>query len=202
MKWIGPLLAYLAVAVGLFQFQSAWGALVGFHLAILLSLLIAGPGIPLKILLKSNNVRWILICIPLCASSGITLFFLWESFGFASDLPTQVESLGLNSGNWIPFIAYFALVNPLIEEYFWRGYLGSNTVNFTVSDFLYSGFHGLILMNKVQTGMVIFGLAVLVLAGWFWRQIARKDRGLLASVLGHTAADLSILLAVYWKVTH
>lgn len=67
--------------------------------------------------------------------------------------------------------------------------------------FLYAGFHGLILMDKVQTGTVLYSLAVLAAADWFWRQVRRLDRGLLAPVLGHMAADLSILLAVFWKVS-
>ena len=202
MKWIAPFLAYLAVAVGLFPLHSAWGALVGFHLAILLSLLIARPELPIQILFKNSNTRWILASIVLGASSGIILYFLWDGFGFARDLPAQVRALGLNASGWLPFIAYFALVNPLVEEYFWRGFLGSNAAHFTASDFLYSGFHGMILVNKVQTSMIVYSLALLVLAGWFWRQIARLDRGLLAAVLGHMAADLSILVAVYWKVIH
>ena len=202
MKWIAPFLAYLAVAIGLFQFHSAWIALVGFHVAIILSLWFAKPELPAGILFKSNHIKWIIVSVVLCAGSGVTLYFLWDGFGFASDLPEQVQALGLSSSDWILFIAYFALVNPLIEEYFWRGYLGSNAVHFTVSDFLYSGFHGMILVGKVQTGMLIYGLAVLVVAGWFWRQIARFNQGLLAPVLGHMAADLSILMAVYWQVSH
>lgn len=200
MKWIAPILAYLAVGVGIFQFHSAWGALIGFHVAIVSSLLIARPNIPIKTLFKNNNFKWILVSIFLCGSSGLTLYFLWNYFGFAVDLPAQVASLGLDRSNWIAFIAYFALVNPFIEEYFWRGFLGSNTTNTYVSDFLYAGFHGLILVNKVQTGSIFFGLAVLVFAGWLWRQIAREDGGLLAPVLGHMAADLGILTAVYLKV--
>lgn len=200
MKWIAPILAYLAVAVGIFQFHNAWLALIAFHVSIVASLLIARPNFPVKTLFKYNNIKWILVSVLICGSSGPTLYFLWNYFGFAGDLPTQVESLGLNRANWIPFIIYFALVNPLIEEYFWRGYLGSTTKNLYVSDFLYSGFHGLILLNKVQPGSVFLGLAVLVVAGWFWRQVAREDGGLLAPVLGHMAADLAILLAVYWKI--
>ncbi len=200
MKWIAPLLAYLAVAVGMFQFQSAWGALIAFHIVIVASLLIARPNIPVRTLLTNHNFKWIPFSVALCGSSGLTLYFLWNYFGLATDLPTQVEALGLSQTNWIPFIAYFVLVNPWVEEYFWRGYLGSNTTEPYVSDFLYSGFHGLILINKVQTASIFFGLMVLVVAGWFWRQIARKDGGLLAPVLGHMAADLAILLVVYWKI--
>jgi membrane protease YdiL (CAAX protease family) len=201
MKWIAPSLAYLAVGVGLFQFRSAWGALIGFHIAIVASLLIARPNIPSKTLFMSHNFKWILLSLVLCGSSGITLYLLWNWFGAASDLPTQVKSLGLDQANWIPFIIYFALVNPWVEEYFWRGYLGSNTTRPYISDFLYSGFHGLVLLSKVQTASIFFALTALVLAGWFWRQIAREDKGLLASVLGHMAADLTILLAVYLQLS-
>lgn len=190
-------MAYLAVGVGIFLFHSAWGALAGFHAAILLSLSIARPNIPIAVLLKSTKTKWILSSVLLCGSSGVGLYYLWGIFGFADDLSAQVQALGLTSSTWLPFIAYFTLVNPFVEEYFWRGYLGSDTKMPHVSDFVYSGFHVLVLIGKVQTGSILFGLSMLALAGWFWRQVTREDRGLLASVLGHMAADFTILLAVY-----
>jgi len=95
---------------------------------------------------------------------------------------------------------YFTFVNPFVEEYFWRGYLGSKTKSLHTTDFLYAGYHALVLINKVQTGSIIFSLGVLVLASWFWRQIAREDGGLLAPVLGHMAADLTIMAVVYKMV--
>ena len=199
MKWIAPFLVYIAVALGLFVSRNAWSALLSFHLVILVSLLIAKPNIPIKILLTSKNIKWILISVLLCGSSGITLYLLWNKFGIAHDLSAHVEAIGLNQSTWIPFIAYFTLANPFLEEYFWRGYLGSNTTNFHTSDFLYAGFHGLILLNRVQDSMSIYSLALLILAGWFWRQLARADNGLLAPVLGHMAADFTILLAVYLR---
>ena len=201
MKWIAPTLAYLAVGLGTFVFHSAWGALLGFHAAIIVSLLITKPTVPKKILLTNNNPKWIFLSVLLCGASGMALYFLWDIFGFASDLSGQVASLGLNASNWPVFIAYFALVNPWIEEYFWRGWLGSESKSLHTSDFLYAGFHGLILVNKVVTGSIVFGLSVLVVAGWFWRQVAREDGGLLAPVIGHMAADLTILVAVYRMVT-
>src|ERR1041384_4940280 len=137
MKWITPVLVYVAVALGLFISRNAWSALLSFHLAILISLFVAKPDIPIKTLFTSKNIKWILISVLLCGSSGISLYLLWDKFGIARDLSSHVESIGLNQSTWIPFIVYFTLANPFLEEYFWRGYLGSNTRNFYISDFLY-----------------------------------------------------------------
>jgi membrane protease YdiL (CAAX protease family) len=197
MKWIAPALAYLTIGLGMFKFHNAWSALLGFHLAILVSLLIARPNIPVSILLKSTNIKWILLSMLLCGSSGFTLYFLWDKFGSANDLPAQVQALGLNPTTWIPFIVYFTLINPFVEEYFWRGYLGNPTSGFYLFDFIYAGYHALILFGKVSMSAVLFALFVLVSTGWFWRQIAREDQGLLAPALGHMAADFTILMAVY-----
>lgn len=175
--------------------------MLGFHTAILVSLLIARPNIPLSIVFKHGNMKWILVSILLCGSSGVTLYLFSNHFGFANDLPAQVKALGLDSSTWLQFITYFTLVNPFIEEYFWRGYLGDQAKGFHMSDFLYSGFHAMILIDKMRAGSIIFALFMLLLTGWFWRQIARQDEGLLAAVLGHMAADFTILVTVYKMVT-
>ncbi|HVF25169.1 MAG TPA: CPBP family glutamic-type intramembrane protease [Anaerolineales bacterium] len=200
MKLIAPLLAYLAVAIGMFQLHSAWAALLGFHLAIIFSLWWAKPTIPIAALFRSTNIKWIILSVLLCGSSGPGLYFLWENFGTTSDLAAQIETLGLTPASWPGFIAYFVLVNPLLEEYFWRGYLGSRANGLYIYDLIYAGFHTLLLIGKVPIYSIIFALTVLTFAGWLWRQIAREDRGLLAPVLGHMAADFTILLAVFWKV--
>lgn len=197
MKWLTPILPYLAVAIGSFWLQHALLALLGFHLAIVIGISLVKSSIPLGILFKSNDIRRVILSILLCGSGGVLLHFLWPYFDVVRDLPAQIESYHLTGATWPLFIAYFTLVNPLVEEYYWRGYLGSPTKNLHPSDFLYAGFHTLVLLNKVQPGWIISSLAVLVIAGWFWRQIAREDGGLLAPVLGHMAADFTILMAVY-----
>jgi hypothetical protein len=197
MKWLTPLLPYLAVGVGLFWVHHAFFAVIGFHLAIVLSLLLAKSSVPVRVLFQSRDIRWVALSILLGGSSGIILYFFWASFGVIDNLPAHLESYGLTGSSWPVFIAYFSLVNPPVEEYFWRGYLGSPTTGLHGSDFLYAGFHALVLWEKVRLGSIVYSLVILVLAGWFWRQLARRDRGLLASVLGHMAADFTILMAVY-----
>jgi hypothetical protein len=199
MKWFTPLLPYLAVAIGIFWVRNALVALLSFHIAIILSILLARSQVSVSILLKSKDIRWVILNLLVCGSSGVSLYFFWSYFEVIGDISAHIESFGLTSATWPIFITYFVLVNPLVEEYFWRGYLGSPTRHLHPSDFLYAGFHGLILMGKIQTAAILCSLIVLVLAGWFWRQIARADDGLLAPVLGHMAADFTILMAIYLR---
>jgi hypothetical protein len=197
-KWLAPILPYLAVWVGLFLFKSAWVALIGFHAAILLTLTVINPDIPINILFKSKSPKWVLFSVLFCSASGIGLYFFWNMFGIAQDLPAQLQSIGLDSSSsWLPLITYFSLVNPWIEEYFWRGVLGSGAKNLYIMDLVYAGYHALVLWGMAHPLSVLFAVIILTSAGWLWRQIFRKDHGLLAAVLGHMVADFSILLVVY-----
>lgn len=197
MKWLTPLLPYLAVGIGLFWIHNALFAVIGFHIAIVISLLLAKSSVPVRVLFQSRDIRWVVLSILVCGSSGISLYYFWSYFGVVDDLPAHIESYGLTHSTWPVLIAYFSLVNPMVEEYFWRGYLGSPTKGLHGSDLLYAGFHALILWEKVRVGSILYSLVVLVLAGWFWRQLARRDGGLLAPVLGHMTADFTLVMAVY-----
>jgi len=196
-KWFAPILPYLAVWAGLFFFKNAWFTLIGFHAVILLTLLVMKPAIPFAILFKSKSAKWILFSVLFCSTSGFGLYFLWDVFGVASDLPAQLQTLGLNTTSWIPFIAYFSLINPFVEEYFWRGALGSDTKNLHVGDLTYASYHAMVLWGRVNPFSILFAVIILVSAGWLWRQMFRKDNGLLAAVLGHMVADFFILLTIY-----
>ncbi len=197
LKWIAPLIAYLTVAAGLFLAHSAWGTLLAFHLGIIISLLLAKPDVSPALLFKSTDKKWIVLSVLLCGSSGICVYLLRSRFGIAQDLSTQLQAIGLRASTWPLFIAYFSLVNPLIEEYFWRGYLGSPRTGFHIYDAVFAGYHVFLLLGKVPVSSILFALVVLTLAGWFWRQVIRRDHGLLAAVLGHMSADFSILMVLY-----
>ena len=80
MKWFTPILPYSAVALGMFWLQNAFLALVGFHLGITFSVLLAHSSVPVGFLFKSKDIRWVVLSILLCGSSGISLYLLWPYF--------------------------------------------------------------------------------------------------------------------------
>ena len=184
MNLLISIFPYLAVWAGLFLFKNAWLTLLGFHVSVLIALAILRPHVPLNILFKSNHPKWMIVSVLFCSTSGIGLYFLWHSFGVAHDLSAQLISLGLNSSSWAACIAYFSLVSPFIEEYFWRGVLGNATKKIFVIDAVYAGYHAIILWGRVPLSSVLFAVMILTSAGWLWRQFLREDGGLLAAVLG------------------
>jgi hypothetical protein len=199
-KWIAIIPPYAAVWAGLFLFDSAWGVLVGFHAAIFLSLLWLKPQTPVSVLIRPSSWKSIILNILLGGLGGAGLYVFWNWFAVAPDLDAKVLALGLNGSIWFGFMAYFSFINPFMEEYFWRATLGSDSRSFYIGDLAYAGFHAFILWNKTQLVSVLFALMVLVSIGWFWRQVYRREGSLLAPVLGHMTADLTILLAIWLKV--
>ena len=197
IKTLTPILPYLAIWMGLFFFKSAWATLLGFHLAILIALFVLRPSLPLTVIFRPANGKRTVFMILFCAASGPGLYLLRDFFQVAGNLGAQLAEIGLSGSAWFGFITYFALVNPFFEEYFWRGVLGSETKGFYFGDLVYAGYHVMVVWNKTHPFSMLFLLAVLTFVGWYWRQVYRKDDSLLAPVLGHMAADLSILIAAY-----
>jgi len=196
-KWFAPVLPYLAVWAGLYIFKNVWITLLGFHASMLIVLLIARPGIPVKVLFRTRHYTWTRRSAAACAGIGIAIYYLRSFLGVAGDLASQLEALGLNHSTWPAFIAYFSIANPLIEEYFWRAYLGSEIEGFYPGDALYAGYHALALLGKVHPFTIFFAVSSLAFVGWLWRRIYREDGGLLVPVLGHMAADFTIMFSVF-----
>lgn len=197
-KWFAVIPPYLAVWAGLFLFHSAWGALVGFHLVILASLLWLKPKPGLEILFRPSNWRYILGNVLLCSLSGLVLYILRDWLGSTDILREHILLLDLSGMTWFGFIAYFSLVNPFVEEYFWRGVLGSESRLPFIGDLIYAGYHILVVWDKVYPTFILLMVATLIFAGWIWRQMYRREKSLLAPILGHAMADFSILFAVFW----
>ncbi len=196
-KIVSPGIPYIAVGVGWLIFRNAWVAIFGYHIGMVIIILLAQPGIPVKRVFKSNNCKTPIITAIVGASVGILLYVLWPLLSVPDDLNLYLQNSGLTGKTWPLFLAYFIFVNPLIEEYYWRGYLGSNSKRIELNDLLWAGYHLIVLAGKM--GIIWLAVVFLVLStgAWFWRQANRLSEGLLASTVSHIAGDITVIFTIY-----
>ena len=195
---IPPSIPYITISIGLLVFHSAWLAILSYHTGMITILLFSKTGIDRKQAFKSNSYWFPLITALVGAGSGILLFALWPLFTAPDDINSYVQSIGLNKGSWPAFLAYFILVNPWLEEYYWRGYLATGTKGIMMNDLLFSGYHLIVLAGYIETIWLIAVFLCLTIGAWFWRQINRLNGGLLASTVSHIAADITVILTIYY----
>ena len=196
----GLLMPYLTVGAGLYIFHNAWIAILGYHAGILLILKLAH--FKSSASFRPTAQIWKTIGFgALGGLAGLAMWFLWPYVFMSPSLAWTVERWGLTRAAWPLFIAYSALVNPWLEELYWRGWLGSASRRPVVNDAFFAGFHLVILAPFLPGLWLAVVFFVLAAAGWMWREVTRHTDSLLLSALCHLAADVSILLVIVSEIT-
>lgn len=198
LRRVAPLIPYLTVGLGVFVFHNAWVAILSYHVGMLGLLFLSGSKISLRRAYSGKTVWLPVLGAVAGAASGVILYLIWPMLSIPGDISKFVAGLGINSATWPFFLVYFILVNPVIEEYFWRGFLGSSSRLFTLDDALFAGYHILVLAGQISTFWLVGCFIVLTLAAWAWRQINRMNGGILASTVSHLTADIMVILTIYW----
>jgi len=197
LLWAAP--AYGAIFIGMYVLPSAWVAMFGFHLALVLAL---------RPRLRTLPTRWLapvsppllLAMIVVGFVGGTGLWLIWPYVGVAAYYRAHLIALGLSDGfAWAFFIVYFSLVNPWLEEAFWRDELTHPTRGLALVDMLYAGFHLLMLAPFVGPFWLLVVFVILTATGWLWRNVARLSGSLFPCVVCHILADLSIVWVLYQK---
>jgi len=195
---IPPLIPYITISIGLLVFHNAWLAILGYHAGMIGVIRLSKTRISLRQAFQSNR-RWIIFVSAIAgAAGGMLLYFLWPLLSIPEDISSYIRSIGLNEGTWPVFLAYFILINPLIEEYYWRGYLAAETKRLTINDMLFSGYHLIVLAGQMETLWLVVVFISLTIGAWFWRQMNRLNGGLAASTVSHISADIVVILTIYY----
>ena len=190
------IIPYIAVFFGIIVLQNAWGALIGFHMSLLPAVLPNWRGIAWSFRSPvAKSVLWPVSLSGLFA--GVGLWLLWTITGIPADFQMKVASMGLRGVIWPVFILYFILVNPWLEEVYWRHFLNSPSRFPAIVDFLFAGYHLIILSKFVGPALMLTAFVILTCAAWFWRRISSYTQSLMPAALAHLMADISILFAVY-----
>ena len=196
MRLLFGLIPYGAVAIGLYALSSGWAAIGLYHLAAIAAMALAGYRQKDARLFSGWSAALGLPLAALCFGGCLLLYVLWPLIrleGLALD--RALLSLGLSGAAWWAFIPYYTLVNPVVEELFWRGFLGSDSTRPTLADVLFAGYHALVLATFMPWYVNAAEVLGLVFVAWIWRQLARRNGGLAIPLATHAAADLGIILA-------
>jgi membrane protease YdiL (CAAX protease family) len=199
-KCTAPLIPYLAVAIGLYWNRSAWIAIFGYHLGMMAMVLLMSPRISVNRLCQTNNRFIPFVTAAIGAGSGILLFILWPLLGVPAGTGDYLVSIGLTRAAMPIFMGYYVLVNPFLEEYYWRGFLGGSGDRWIgLNDLLFAGYHVPVLAGKMSLAWLVIIFVILAATAWGWRRLNRLSDGLLPSTLSHTAADFTIISAIYLR---
>ena len=145
---------------------------------------------------RSDNRRLLILLnasIGLC--TGVLLYLLWPILGVSQHFGDRLWSLGLTS--WLAFGIYYCLLNPVVEELFWRRYLDTPSPYPTRNDALFAGYHMLVLALFMAWQWLPVVFALLALAAWIWRLTASHRNGTRLIIASHFFADVGIVVVGY-----
>lgn len=200
VKWAALTVPYLAVAIGLHWLGSVWITLLLYHSG-MLAVLIATRFDWRELARGWQRVPGIMMLL-VCATAGLLLVlfsgWLFPDIGLGR---IRIDSLGIGGSAWIPFLIYYILATPVLEEAFWRGTLGRTRKWFDVVDLIFAGYHVGVLILFVPPVAIILSFFSLWGAAMLWRLVRHRLGGLLVPVLTHFVADLSIMLGLHYLLS-
>jgi hypothetical protein len=185
------------VLLGLYVVRSAWVAFFLYHAGIVA---LSFRDEAWKRLFRGWRAGPALGAAAFGLSGGVLLFLLAPAAGVdAARLGPPLARLGLTGGAWLGFVLYHALVNPWLEEAYWRGALGSADRRPALGDALFAGYHVPVLVLFLDRPWVVPSFLLLFTAAWVWRRMASSSGGLLLPALSHVAADTGIMAVAYLR---
>lgn len=198
IKTWAPLIPYITIGVGLLVLHNAWIAIVSYHLLMAVVLILNRRQLFLKPIPERRDLKILILMAFLGGAGALLLYLLWPLLGIPGDINLFLQQIRLTHIIWPYFILYFIMINPWLEELYWRGYLSSGSKRITLNDVLFSGYHILVLAGKIDIIWLISVFILLIVVAWFWRQANTRTQGLAPSIISHIVADASIICTIYF----
>ncbi len=190
--WLaGP---FVAMAVGILLLKSGWAALLIYHAVIITALFVNRERVAISSLFKGFSTGLFILMLAIAAGLYLGLTEYAISKGFVGE---RVSTLTGTCGPL--FVAYLLLINPPLEEFFWRDLFASKSKLPSFGDFLFGCFHFPVLLLFLSPVNLPIGFLMIAIGGWGWRQMRNCYGGLLLPWLGHLFADL-VLVAIVLRL--
>jgi hypothetical protein len=148
----------------------------------------------------SRRVEWTLFAVfgPLF----LAVYFLVRPWlGEVTDYQARVTALGMNLADPVVTLVVFALLNPLLEEWWWRGQatprccavLGRRR-GLAVAAAGFGAYHVVLLAALFPWPLALVRAGFITAAGWWWSSVAMTTSGWRAVYVAHLAADLAMVV--------
>jgi membrane protease YdiL (CAAX protease family) len=201
-KLAGISIPYIAILFGLFVFKNALIAVSIYYVGIIIFSSITGGTSFIKSIFSGWDIRIAVFAVIMGGLSGVVVYTAWNMSALEGiSLKAVFAEYGLEGTRICVFAGLAILVNPVIEEVFWRGLLGVKDRRISWLDAAFAGYHVPALLLVIKPLMVALAFIVLCIAGWGLRLIRNKLDDLLVPYLVHLAADMSIVAAIYFIMT-
>lgn len=124
-----------------------------------------------------------------------------EIFDFSSITRSLNDNIGVNSNNLIYVTTYIALVNSLLEEFFFRGFaffslkkVKSRKFSYIFSSTMFAFYHIAIMIGWFDWLLFMIVLIVLFVGGLIFIYVNEKNKNIYSSWLVHMFANFAINL--------
>lgn len=206
----------LAMFAGLYTMHSATWAYVFYHGICLLPIIIWGRGLWIPSLKRPKKGH----CLALLAASVVfscVALFTYEFFGprlLSNDsVLTLLKDLGYSRGVFIGLGVYTIVVNPLLEEIFWRGIVFNQLdklrnppfkhFGIICSSIAYAAFHYLIFRMVLFPGWAEVATLLLAIYGGLLAIIYRRSGSILTTAIAHglltDTAVIALCVALFMR---
>jgi len=193
---------YVAVVLGLYVFKNVFFALAIYYSAITFFIVTKGGKGLLRTIFSGWNSCATAGSAIVCASCGVVIFLLWPYAKLENvNLTSTLAEYGLSGATCYIFVAVATILNPFIEELFWRGCFQNESTRPALIDVFFAGYHVLALVLVIKVPITILAFVVLFSASWWLRFMKDKHGGLAVPYIAHLAADVSIVSGIYFLIS-
>ena len=190
-------LPYAAVLLGIYALHRAWIAVLVYQ-AGMLAVIAADPRrFPLRRSARPGRVETAVVVLG--ALAGPALAIAWPWLGVRDSLTPRLAELGLTGAGWGWYLVDYSLLNPVLEELFWRGRPRSERAS-RAGDLVFAGYHVLVLALFLPALWVFIAFAMLWVAARLWRLVTARTGNLATAVLSHAVAGVGVAW-VLWIFT-
>lgn len=132
----------------------------------------------------------------------LVLYFLVRPFlGEVTDYQARVSALGLDLADPVITLLVFVVLNPLLEEWWWRGQatprccaaLGRRR-GLVLAAAGFGAYHVVLLAALFPLPLALVRASFIAATGWFWSHVAMTRNSWRAVYAAHFAADLAMVV--------